>query len=241
MSVCLLFFMNSIAKDYVPATLGRLNKYFPKIKSYLGINSQECAEEMKQYYEFDETIVYDVTLRWPEKIIKILSGISEDYVFFIIDNNIFVDYFHNKDLERYIKFMVDNDIDQLRMLPGCVSIPSQENDIGIYENKSNIYTFSMQPAIWKKQTLLHIIEKFSDSDYMTIELKCATYCGQYKNYFVYSSRDFKEKINNFSYACPIIHPLTAGKWVNNTPFYTQEVQKIALEYNLDLNKRGFSI
>ena len=67
-------------------------------------------------------------------MIRILLEITEDYVFFIIDNNIFVYNFDNKELQRYIKYMVDNDIDQLRMIPSCIYIPSEENDIGIYKN-----------------------------------------------------------------------------------------------------------
>jgi hypothetical protein len=239
MSVCLLVFMNSMAKDYAPVTLDRLNKYFPKIKSYLGVDSKEFAEEMKPYYKFDETIVYDAIARWPQKMIRILLEITEEYVFFVIDNNIFVDNFDNKELQRYIKYMVDNDIDQLRMIPSCVSIPSEENDIGIYENTSKSYVFSQQPAIWKKETLIEILDKFSHTDYRTIERESEKYCSQYKNYFVYSSKDFKERINNFSYACPIIHALSFRRWVNETPFYTYHLEIIALEYNIDLNKRGF--
>lgn len=238
MSISLLVFMNSSAKDYAPATLGRLDRYFPKIKSYLGINSQECAEEMEKYYRFDKTILYDVSITWCQKMVKLLSEISEDYIFFVIDNNIFVDNFSEEDLQRYLKYMVDNNIDQLRMLPSCISIPSEENDTGIYENKSNNYLFSVMPAIWKKESLLHIMNRFFNVDYREIELQAEYYCSNFKNYFVYSSRDFEERINNFSYACPIIHALTFGKWVNEKQFYTKEIEKIALEYNIDLNKRG---
>jgi hypothetical protein len=238
MSISLLVFMNSSAKDYAPATLGRLDKYFPKIKSYLGINSQECAEEMEKYYIFDKTILYDVSMTWCQKMVKLLSEISEDYIFFVIDNNIFVDHFDQKDLQRYLKYMVDNNIDQLRMLPSCVSIPSEENNTGIYENKSKNFTFSVIPAIWKKESLLNIMNSFFNVDYRLIELECSNYCSNFKNYFVYSSRDFEKRINNFSYACPIIHALTFGKWVNETPFYQVKIEEIALEYNIDLIKRG---
>jgi hypothetical protein len=136
--------------------------------------------------------------------------------------------------------MVDNDIDQLRMLPSYFLSPSEENDIGIYEYKSKNYSFSHIPAIWKKESLLNIMNRFFDIDYREIELQAEYYCFDFKNYFVYSSRDFNERINNFSYACPIIHALTYGKWVNETPFYTKEIEKIALEYNIDLNKRGLT-
>jgi hypothetical protein len=240
MQITLLLFINSLAKDYAPAMLGRLNKYFPKIKSYLGINSQECAEEIATYYTFDKTILYDNSLRWPQKMANILSKIEEDYVFFIIDNNIFIDNFSIEELERYLKYIKENNIDQLRMIPSSVSIPPEENDIGIYENKSTNYIFSVQPAIWKRKTLLHIMEKFSYVDYREIELECSNYCKQFKNYFVYSSRDFKERINNFSYACPIIHALTCGKWIINPDLYKKEIIILADEYTINLDKRGFT-
>ena len=135
MSVCLLVFASSRASDYLPITLDRLKQFFPKVKSYLGIDSRETGNTMNKYYNFDEIIIYSMNDTWSKKVHDILLRIKEDYIFFLIDNNIFVDIFTIDQLNYYINFMKDKQIDQLRMLPSEVSSGSIiRNNEGIYRN-----------------------------------------------------------------------------------------------------------
>ena len=112
MSVCLLVFANSRASDYLPITLDRLKQFFPKVKSYLGIDSHETGNTMNKYYNFDEIIIYSMNDTWSKKVHDILLRIKEDYIFFLIDNNIFVDIFTIDQLNYYINSMKDKQNDQ---------------------------------------------------------------------------------------------------------------------------------
>ena len=240
MSVCLLVFANSRASDYLPITLDRLKQFFPKVKSYLGIDSHETVNTMNKYYNFDEIIIYSMNDTWSKKVHDILLRIKEDYIFFLIDNNIFVDIFTIDQLNYYINSMKDKQIDQLRMLPSEVSSDSIiKNNEGIYRNYNMKYSLSLQPAIWKKPTLDNILKKYISIDYRDFELTASNYTSQFNNYFIYTEKDFIKNEHNFSYGCPVFHALTYGKWVNESKLYIKFLEDIQNEYSINLNARGF--
>lgn len=239
MSVCLLVFASSRASDYLPITLDRLKQFFPKVRSYLGIDLYETGNTLNKYYNFDEIIIYDINDKWSKKVHDILLRIKEDYIFFLIDNNIFVDIFTIDQLNYYINLMKDKQIDQLRMLPSEVSSDIIiRNNEGIYRNYNMNYSFSVQPAIWNKMILENILKKYISIDYRDIELAASKYTSQFNNYFIYTNKDIENQ-HNFSYGCPVFHALTYGKWVNESNLYIKLLDDIKNEYNFDLNKRGF--
>jgi hypothetical protein len=240
MSVCLLVFASSKASDYLPITLDRLKQFFPKVKSYLGIDSYETGNTMKQYYNFDDIITYNMNDKWSKKVHDLLLRIEEQYIFFLIDNNIFVDHFSEDNIKSYINLMQKYNIDQLRMLPSEVSSDIIiRNNEGIYKNHNINYSFSQQPAIWNKVTLENIIKKYITIDYRDFELTASKYASQFNNYFIYAEKDFIENQHNFSYGCPVFHALTYGKWVNESKLFIKLLDDIKNEYKIDLNKRGF--
>jgi hypothetical protein len=239
MSICLLLFANSIAEDYLYITLDRLKKFFPKIKSYMGIDSSITLNKVNKFYTFDEIIIYNQSDTWTKKMNYILSFIKEDYVFLLIDNNIFVDIFSEEKLNLYINTIVKTNIDQLRMLPGGVTLPSISNKDNIYKNNESSYVFSVQPAIWKKSTLIDIMEKFLNVDYREIELTATPYAIKFNNYFIYTEKDIEYNEKNFSFGCPVIHALTFGKWVNESEFYKKCLDNIFKEYSVKTNRKFF--
>lgn len=241
MSVSLLVFGNSKAIDYLPITLDRLKQFFPKIKSYLGIDSYESADVLKQYYHFDNTIIYNINDTWSKKMVDIVSNIEEDYIFLLIDNNIFVDHFKSDILNSYIDLMQKYTIDQLRMLPSAIINPdiSQKNENNIYKICGTEYSISLQPAIWNKRALYDILMRSIHIDYRDIEVYVNKFHHDYTNYFIYTEKDFIFNEKNFSYGCPVFHALTGGKWCNVTDLYIKFLDDLSNEYKIDFNKRGF--
>jgi len=239
--VCLVVFANSTASDYLPITLDRLKKYFPTIKSYLGINSQNTATALKDYYHFDETIIYNGTDPYAKKMYDILIHVKEDYIFYLIDNNIFVDTFVKESLDGYVLEMVKQDIHQLRMLPSGITKPTQTKETNVYPIHHWDYIFSLQPTIWKKSVLQDIMIHYIHVDYREIELAVREYTKQYTSAFIYTEKDIEQNENNFSYGCPVIHALTYGKWINESAFYIKCVNDIQDEYGIRLEKRGFLV
>jgi hypothetical protein len=239
MSISLLVFANSKASDYIPITLDRLKQFFPKIKSYLGIDSYDNS--IKQYYEFDDIIIYDINDTWSKKMYDILLKIKEEYIFLLIDNNIFVDHFTEDMLKSYIDIMQKYDIDQLRMIPSGIIKPtiSQKNEDNIYKICDTDYSISLQPAIWKNKTFYDIITKSIHIDYRDFEVYANKLNIKSNNYFIYTEKDFIKNEVNFSYGCPFFHALTYGKWVNASNLYIKLLDDIQNEYHIDLNKRGF--
>jgi hypothetical protein len=230
-----------MASDYLPITLDRLKKYFPNIKRYLGINSQEVATTLQPYYDFDKTIIYNGTDPYAKKVHDILIHVNEDYVFYLIDNNIFVDTFAKESLEGYVQEMVKQDIHQLRMLPGGITKPTQKTETNIYPIHHWNYIFSGQPTIWKKTVLQDIMSQYIGVDYREIELAVRDYTRRYTSAFIYTEKDIEQNEMNFSYGCPVIHALTYGKWINESEFYKQCLIGIQTEYGIRLENRGFLI
>lgn len=241
MSICLLVFANSMAADYLHITLDRLKKYFPNIKRYLGINSQELANTLEPYYHFDETIIYNGSDTYAKKMYDILIQIKEDYVFYLIDNNIFIDTFAKESLDGYVQEMVKENIHQLRMLPGGITKPTLKTETNIYPIYHWDYIFSVQPTIWKKTVLQDIMTQYISIDYRNIELTVRDYTMRYTSAFIYTERDLEQNEKNFSYGCPVIHALTYGKWINESAFYAKCINDIQNEYGICLEKRGFLV
>ena len=241
MSACLLVFASSKASDYIPITLDRLKQFFPKVKSYLGIDSYETGITMKQYYDFDELVIYNMSDKWSKKLHDILSRIKEQYIFLLIDNNIFVDNFTDDTLESYINIMQTYNIDQLRMIPSGVIKPSisQKNEKNIYKICGTDYSISLQPAIWNKEALCDIVSKSINVDYRDFEVHANNLHMKYNNYFIYTEKDILLNEQNFSYGCPVFHALTYGKWVNDSALYVKFLNDIENEYTINLRIRGF--
>ena len=241
MSICLLVFACSKASDYIPIMLDRLKQFFPSVKSYLGIDSYEIGNTMNQYYNFDEIFIYNINDKWSKKVYDILLKIKEDYIFFLIDNNIFVDHFTHDTLKSYIDIMQEYNIHQLRMIPSGVIKPniSQKNENNIYKIYGTNYSISLQPAIWNRYVLYDIVSRSINIDYRDFEVYANKLDMNYNNYFMYTEKDFIENEQNFSYGCPVFHALTYGKWVNESKLYIKLLDDIQNEYNIDLKKRGF--
>ena len=83
MSICLLLFANSIAEDYLYITLDRLKKFFPKIKSYMGIDSSITLNKVNKFYTFDEIIIYNQSDTWTKKM---------NYILFVATRNTYTYY-----------------------------------------------------------------------------------------------------------------------------------------------------
>lgn len=241
MSVCLLVFASSKASDYMPVTLDRLKQFFPKVKSYLGIDSYEIGNTMQQYYTFDDIILYSMNDTWSKKMHDILLRIKESYIFFLIENNIFVEHFSHDDLKSYVNTMQEYNIDQLRMIAAGIIKPdiSQKNVNNIYKICGTDYSISLQPAIWNKNSLQGLISKSIGIDYRDFEVHANKIHMKYNNYFIYTDKDFLLNEHNFSYGCPVFHALTYGKWVNESALYIRFLYDIQNEYKIDLRIRGF--
>jgi len=230
-----------MASDYLPITLDRLKKYFPNIKRYLGINSEEVANTLQTHYHFDETIIYNGRDTYSKKMYDILIHVKEDYVFYLIDNNIFVDTFPKDSLDGYVQEMVKQNIHQLRMLPGGITKPTQKTETNIYPIHHWDYIFSVQPAIWKKSVLQDIMSHYIHVDYREIEMAAREYTKRYNSAFTYTEKDIEQNEKNFSYGCPVIHALTYGKWINESAFYTKCINDIRSEYGIRLENRSFLV
>ena len=103
-----------------------------------------------------------------------LPNIKEDYIFLFCDDYFFIDNTKINDLEKLMGFIVKENVDYF----GFDDIARQEiyswkryegnnfpfsNKNLYYRDNDYRYLYSVQPSIWKKESLLEIVNKFDIS------------------------------------------------------------------------------
>jgi hypothetical protein len=143
----------------------------------LCINSNDL--EIDDVYEnFDHVVFYDGSLTYGQKLLSCMNQVDYEYVLFLHDIDILFDADDTKILEL-LYFLKKNSYDrvdfQLAYDFNSTHRDTIEDDDLYLIKSSNTdtraqgYPFNVQPSIWKRDTLIEILTKFSYLDYRTIE------------------------------------------------------------------------
>jgi hypothetical protein len=119
-------------------------------------------------HHFDSVITYDDSLQYSKRVLQGMTSIREDYVLFLHDMDILVEYTPSR-IEELVRFMKENSIDRVDLQ--YTSEPNNDSysfqNIKLVRNQ-NRYAYNVNPSIWKRDVLLSIMSQF-DRNYRQIE------------------------------------------------------------------------
>jgi hypothetical protein len=186
---------------------------------------------------------YDDKLPYASRLLSILKNITSTYVLLTHENNILVEPVDINVMNDSIKFMTDNNVDQLRLFITGIGKPKYDT---MYQkvDEGSLY-MSIQSTIWRKATLMNIYNQFKIYGYGSkknqIEYSdVQEYVSQFNNYYLRSEYDTEiEGVDhNLSYYFPVIHFTTLGKWLLDNSINKYYINILIEKYGIDINKRG---
>lgn len=110
-----------------------------------------------------------------ESLKHTLSNIKEDYIFFFCDDYFFVSNTNFNDLKKVMNIVVNEDIDYFSFAEtGCQEVVCEwksfkplsspfPDDYFYFIDNDYRYLHSVQPAIWKKGSLIELVSKYNFS------------------------------------------------------------------------------
>ena len=155
------------------------NKFWPdSIK-----NTLFCTDEITDYQvEFTGgKIVSDDSNHFAFRIISGLNHIDSDYVVLLLDDYYFTKTIDSNKVLELIKYLRSNELDYCKLigLPKCFK--SNRGFKGTYHiQQSTHYGISLQPSIWKKESLLEALELCTGASAWEVE---AAFSSYQKNHF----------------------------------------------------------
>lgn len=168
-------------------------------KKILLINSDPPKNLKSIFDKYDEIIFYAGHNCYAARLLECIKKINLDQFLLIHDIDILLD-FNSSHISYLNSLMSELDIDRLDLkhtnnvrsneyfclyeksvnrsqdLPDC-------NLFLIKQNDPNEYIYNVNPSIWKKKTLIEILETFYDRSYRNIEnMDVQLFCTKYKIY-----------------------------------------------------------
>jgi len=225
--------------DVLDLTLKRLKKYFPIEVSICSDNARIISDTYKQNYSIKDIYEYDDTQVYGSKLLSVIEKIQTEYILFNHDVNILYDYVNKDIINTILKRMETNNIDTVRLsTSGVEKKRINETDLLHEILPGETYFMTVQPTIWRRDTLLKFCKKFSNIVYRDFELgETQKYASTLKNYYIHTKKDQHITCNYYlSEYYPCMHSIYRGKW--NIIQNPKEIHDLAEEYSLNLHIRG---
>lgn len=201
------------------------------------------------YNNFEKVIFYDDSLTYGYRLLNTIKEVPYDYFIFIHDNDIAVHVDVQK-VRSMFNFLRENNYDRVdfQLAYDFDTIKGHEitDDELYYIKSSNTdtankgYPYNVNPSIWKKETLIDIMEKFGFRDYRTIEHpETQNYAVNYNIFKLFSKKQLQcgyfTCLDPFRY----IHITHSQKYLNidrlpvgSCDDIKDEYEKIVNKYNL---------
>lgn len=185
----LLVYTNQTYQPIAELCLEQINNHFKKVnfKKYITSNcfSNDFKELINDFDVIDTSVPFSESgYHFSEVLIKSLERISSEYILFFLDDYLVINDVKLDVLENLINVMKDENIDYVSLMSydysnwKSLNINYQKyslpEDILIHFDYSYYYMFSVQPCIWKKNSLITILEhnkKINVHDFDTTNIK----------------------------------------------------------------------
>lgn len=234
-----LIYTHTEYSDVLDVTLKRLHKFFPIKVSICSDNARIISDAYKEKYNIEEIYEYDDTQVYGSKLLSVIERINTKYILLNHDVNILYDYVNIDIINKILEQMETKNIDTVRLSTSGIDTKNINETDFLHEIlPRETYHMTVQPTIWKKETLLKFCQKFSDTVYRDFELgERQEYASNFKNYYVHTKKDHHITFNYYlSVYYPCMHSIYRGKW--NIIQHTKEVPELAEEYSINLHTRG---
>jgi hypothetical protein len=198
------------------------------------------------YNKFQTVIFYDDSLPYGYRLLNSVKQVPYDYFILIHDNDIAIHIDEIK-VKRMFDFLRENNYDRVdfQLAYDFDSDDSHKiDDDGLYFIKSSNtdtankgYPYNVNPSIWKKDTLVDILNNFGFRDYRTIEHPdTQNYAVKFNIFKLYSKRKYQCGyficLEPFRY----IHITHSQKYLNLSSLPNSSYNDIEEEYIKIINK-----
>lgn len=229
-TLCVLTHTHTDCSDIWQVHLDSYSKYCNKLKHYYLVNSAS---------ELPNELLYDENIKYTERIISALESIKEEFVIIDFEDMFLTDTVNINKLNKIIKLMVKKDIPFVRLIKSGIKGKSEKYKKCLFKIKKSDLQFSLTPTIWKKDVLLKKMEYFRNMDVWQLERASGMLSldEEWKGLYYYDNDPKRGGHFDSSIYPHICSAIFKGKW--NRRDYPEEINNIAEEYGIDLNKRGF--
>lgn len=232
----LVIYTHSSYFDVLDICINRIKKYlsYPFNNEYI-ITDKDYSNPNYKYLNYNDDDKYT------NRLYNTISNTESDYLFFLHDDMILYDDANIKDI---IDVSIQDEIDFIKVLkcddnysdrqywhhPYLKYIPPTANML-----------FSIQPSVWKKSTLLNLLDKNLDLSIWDFERYGQNTMRSLDVACLYAYDKVLDKKRGLYHYDSHIFPYIAtavvkGKW--NASEYPNEIKNLQLEYGLDLSFRG---
>mgnify|MGYP003111118996 FL=1 len=235
-NITLLMYSHSSYSDVWNPFFKQAEKYMPDYKKVLF--SDDDLNKTPKDWSF---IQYKDEDSYSDRMYKCLENIQTELCFLHHEDMFLYDSPDHDLLNKYQDIVLNTDIDFIRLLRST-DAPSfnYKNNHTLYPVPNHsMYFFSVQPTICKTKSLLEIYKNTKVSHIREFEPKVQKVCRDLgiKGLFHYDS---EPKIGDHHYDSKV-YPYIAtaivkGKW--NIVGYPEQLSRILLENNIDVNIRG---
>jgi len=246
--ICIVTYTNSKCHDVLKVHLRQIEKFAPKLKSYVLTNKKPDFDVSKH-----QIIIYEDAdpyyLQWN----KSLKNVKENYIVyqqedFFLDGE--VDY---KELQRCKEFLQSTDYSFVRllkvMLEGAIHRPhlnmKEFKDVELSRNiydahvqNPDSFAFMMQSTLWKKQDFSNLYDHVKSKLWLESEvwdegMRELSIKGTY--YYAGSAKTGKYhwEPEIWPYICTAVGK---GKW--NLSHHGERLTKLLYEHKIDISVRG---
>ena len=234
-----LLYTHTEYDDIFQIHIKKLVEFFPSINYAICIdNTNLFVEKYASIYKPIQVYQYDTNAPYAERLRSVISQIKTPYLILGHEKNVLTGPVNNNIMIDLLNIMREKNIDQLRLMVSGIPYPVFDNNI--IHKITEGYFMSIVPAIWKVNSLLNILNKYSHLSYKQFELDdVQNETKKLNNYYISTPHDslFSKGGIALSYIYPVIHLTFRGKWWctnNHKPF----IEKFLTEFNIDINTRG---
>lgn len=162
----------------------------------------ENSDDMSDIYDkFDDVVFYKEGLTYGKKLLSCLKQINHEYMVLIHDNDILFDA-NDKTVLELLNFLKQNNYDRVDFqlaydFDRTESETITDDDLYLIKSSNtdttaNGYIYNVNPSIWKRETLIKIMETYGHRDYRTIEHpEVQKFCLQFEVFKLYSKNTFR--------------------------------------------------
>jgi hypothetical protein len=228
MKPSLVIYTHTDVSDIWPICFGQMKKYIKDYKVYVCVDAPNESIP-KEYIQ----IIYDDANNYTERWVEILSKIEDNLLLFLHEDMFLIDFPKFDLIEKYAKYVNDKKVNTIKLIYAGDGGVNYKYDETLIQN--GLAKFSIQPTIFRKETLQKIITDYPNQNIWQLE-ECITL--DELDYMVKLGGEPKRGIYHYdSFVFPFLSSaITKGKW--NMMEYEKELNTLFNIYNVNPFERG---
>jgi len=233
---------HSTYSDIWEMFFGQLEENAPFFKKTLLVEKQVDFN-----FKDCDVIINDENLPWCQRIVNCLEKIDEKYIIWMLEDFTLYDTVNINDIIRLKNYLENTKYSFVRLIRSGIMKAGNKLEDNLYETpRDNIYLFSLNAAIWKKEDLIKLFTHYRpDKLFGNFEIEASEACREIDIHgcYVYNNEKLRGKLHYDSSTFPHIMSAIKGGCVGKRPRwnmtqYKDELSVLLKKYNIDQNIRG---